>query len=255
MTVEQSQFRAALLDPLQPVPDDLLGPDGRPGTDRFSVYRNTVTVSLRDALGVAFPLVAKLIGPRNFRPLALDYARAHPPTSPLMMHYGASFPEYLAGVAALSHIGYLPDCARLDLAMRRSYHAADATPLSQARLAIDTPGLMALRLALMPATQVIRSQWPLHDIWAFNFVPDAPKPRAVAQDVLITRPEFDPAPHPLPPGGAAWLDALGRGQPFGAAHDAAVADTPGFDLAQTLALALSTSALADAPPQKGLMNE
>ena len=110
---------------------------------------------------------------------------------------------------------------------------------------------MALRLTPAPATIILRSRWPLHDIWRFNVEPGAPKPRAVAQDVMITRPEFDPQPHLLPPGGADWLQALAEGAPFGAAHDAVRASHPDFDLSKVLTLTLQTNALV-APPDKDI---
>jgi hypothetical protein len=238
----QAAFRAALLDANLPEPDGLTDGADAPAGARFSVYRNNVVVSLKDAMKTAFPLVAKLLGPENFDRLSGHFVRAHPPTSPLMMHYGAAFPAFLEAFEPLRHLGYLPDCARLDLALRQSYHAADSTPLDPALLA-DTGTLEDLRLALAPSSRVLRSVWPLFDLWAYNMRPNQPKPQATAQDVLVTRPGFDPAPHLLPPGAAIWLGRLAEGAAFGQAAEETARACPAFDLAQALSLALQTSAL------------
>ena len=244
MTVTQTEFRTALLDAETAVPTGLRDAEGGPAGARFSVYRNNVVVSLTEALATAFPLLRKLLGAETFGRLAAVYVRAHPPSSPLMMFYGEGLPEFLETFAPLAHIQYLPDCARLDLAMRQSYHAADAPPP-------DTEGLhdperaMQARFAIAPATRILRSPWPLFDIWAFNMQPDAPKPRAVAQDVLVARAEFDSAAHLLPDGAADWLEEIGHGCALGQAAEAALSKHPDFDLSASLTLALSSRALTD----------
>lgn len=244
MTVTQLQFRAAIFDAAQPVPAGLRDGPGQPAGRRFNVYRNNVAVSLTEAMHTAFPIITMLLGPANMDGLAALSLRAHPPASPLMMHYGEEFPAFIADLPQLAHLGYLPDIARLELAMRRAYHAADATPIdADALAAIPPEDLGNTRFTLAPAVQILRSDWPIHDIWQFHTVSDAPKPRAIAQDVLITRPEFDPVLAPLPPGGAACLLVLQDGQPLHAALEQAQAETDVFDFGPVLGLLLQGGAI------------
>lgn len=242
-TVTQDEFRAALLDATRPVPAGLGDGRGRPAGRRYAVYRNNVAVSLREALESAFPAVAKLIGPDAFARAAGLYLRQAPPDSPLMMHYGAGFPDFLAGLKPLAHIGYLADVARLEMALRQSYHASDAEALDPARLqGLDDDTLSGARLTLAPAIRVLRSPWPVLSVYRYTMQPGSPKPQARPEDVLVSRPGFDPEPHPLPPGAAPFVAALRAGTPFGAALEAASA---GFDLSATLSLLLSNGALSD----------
>ncbi|MEO9651480.1 MAG: DNA-binding domain-containing protein [Roseobacter sp.] len=243
MTVSQQTFRTALLDAEIPVPEGLRDAEGAAAGRRFSVYRNNVIVSLSEALATAFPLVRKLIGAESFHRLAMLYVRAHPPASPLMMFYGRHFPTYLEAFEPLRHLGYLPDCARLDLAMRQSYHAADSVPFDATPLQTGDQDAFETRMVLAPASIVLKSAWPLFDLWRFNTVPGAPKPRAVSQDVLVTRPDFDPQPHLLATGDAEWLERLNSGIPFGQATEQTLEHEPDFDLTQALTLALSSHAL------------
>ncbi|MEL7087593.1 MAG: DNA-binding domain-containing protein [Planctomycetota bacterium] len=244
MGASQTEFRAALLDPDAPVPDGLTDGNGTPTVKRFAVYRNNVTIALIEALRTAFPVLRKLLGDANFDQLAPLYARAHPPQSPLMMHYGQDMPAFLDGFAPLRHLGYLADVARLELALRQSYHAADAAALDPQALADCPPEtLMQSTLVLAPAVGLVPSQWPLFDIWRFNTQADAPKPRAIAQPVLITRVGFDPEPHALTAAQAAWVTACHAGATLTAAQNAAAAHDPDFDLAPLLGLLLQHGAL------------
>ncbi len=241
--IGQTEFTDALLDPGRAVPAGLIDPQGQTAPKRFAVYRNNVAVSLTEALGTAFPVIAKLLGPQNFQTLAGVFLRRHPPASPLMMFYGAEMPAFLEDFPPVQSLGYLPDIARLELALRHAYHAADAPALDPAALqALAPEALMGAQVTLCPATRVVRSPWPIHAIWAFNMTVGAPKPQMAAQDVLITRPDYDPQQWLLPPGGADFLDAL-RDQPFGAAVEAGAAHAD-FDLTATLRVLLDSGALS-----------
>lgn len=246
MSLYEQPFRGGLLNPADPAPDCLKGPRGKPAGRRYDVYRNNVTVSLIAALRTAFPLVLKLLGRTTFDQIAAQHVRAAPPRSPLMMHYGAEFPAFLEASEPLTHLGYLADCARLDLALRASYHAASAATFDAEILTSD-PG--SAQLCIAPATQIVRSPWPLYDIWLFNQDVDAPHPGAEAQDVLITRPGFDPVLHPLPAGAADWLGHVAEGMTLDDAFDATLAAHPTFDLTAALTLALSANVFA-APTEK-----
>ncbi|MDU8943414.1 HvfC/BufC N-terminal domain-containing protein [Ovoidimarina sediminis] len=244
MTVGQDQFAVALLDPGQPVPPGLSDPEGRSAGKRFDVYRNNMAVSLTEALETAFPVLRKLLGEENFRKVASVFLRAHPPASPLMMFYGDAMPGFLETFPPVAQWGYLPDVARLELALRHAYHAADSTPIDPTCLQALAPDqMMTARVALSPALRLVRSPWPIHALWRYNMEPGGPKPAPGPQDVLVVRLEFDPDPVLLPPGAAAFIAALSEGAPLGSAFDAALADHPDFDLTTTLGLLLGAGAL------------
>ncbi|MEM6657454.1 MAG: DNA-binding domain-containing protein [Pseudomonadota bacterium] len=243
MTISQTEFSAALLDASMAVPDGLLDAADQPAGRRFSVYRNNVAVSLTEAMQQAFPVITKLLGTQNMDGLSGMFLRQHPPSSPLMMFYGEDFPKFLSDMPQLSHLPYLPDVARLELALRRSYHAADSAAAAADALAVSPEDVLRASLTFAPAMRVIRSDWPIYAIWRFNTQADAPKPQARAEDVLITRPEYDPLPQELPPGGAHWIAHLIAGDTIGDAFEKTATDTPGFDLGTTLALLLQGGAI------------
>lgn len=244
MSVSQAIFHEALLSPQAEVPDGLTDGLGRPAGRRFAVYRNNVAASLTSALELSFPAVAKLIGTQNFRTLAGVFLRQHPPSVPMLSQYGSEMPDFLQDFAPLAQLGYLPDVARLEQAIRLSYHAADAAPADPAQLQmLPAEALAEIRFALAPAVRLLRSRWPIHAIWAFN-LKDGPKPMAGAQNVLILRPDFDPELHVIPDGAACFIENLSSGSPLSAAQEAALEADPAFDLSSTLGLLLTGRAIS-----------
>ena len=238
--IDQTTFRSGLLNPAAPIPEGLTDGHNQPAGRRYGVYRNNVTVSLREALAEGFPSIVSLIGRENFDHLARAYLRQSPPTSPLMMHYGAEFPDFLDAVEQLSHLPYLADVARIDVAMRQSYHAADGTGIDASALqALDQETLLATRFVFAPSMILLRSQWPIGSIWHYT-LRGGDKPTGVAEDVLILRAEYDPELFILGPGAGDVLHALHSGTAFGAAIDAG---GDAFDLAALLHLLLTQNAI------------
>lgn len=237
----QAEFAAALLDPARPVPAGLVDPMGRPAGKRFAVYRNNVAVSLTRALEQGFPVVRALVGEAFFAAMAGVFLRTHPPRDKLLMLYGTEMPEFLAHFPPVAHLPYLADVARLELALRESYHAADTPPLPTAVLAGLAPAaLMAARVTLAPALRLIRSDWPVLSIWLANTRGTPPPCARAAEDVLILRPAFDPEPRLLPAPGAAFVAAVMQGQTVARAVDSA---GPTHDLTATLSMLIAGGAL------------
>ena len=237
----QTQFVTALLSPTTPPPDGLTNPDGSPAQKRFDVYRNNVAVGLSDALEQAFPVVRKIVGAEFFRAMAAVYVRNFPPSSPLMMFYGAEMASFLKGFEPVKGLPYLADVARLELALRQAYHAADATPIAAEALGSLAPDqLMRTKLRFAPAVKLLGSRSPLYAIYAANTGAASGKIVNEAESVLVTRPQFDPVAQKLTPASAKFVAALLSGETLGAAMAAGGRD---LDLPATLGLLFAQSAI------------
>ncbi len=241
MSVGQTAFTQALLNPEAAIPVGLIDPQGRPAGKRFNVYRNNVIVSLIDAMETAFPVIQKLIGAENFRNLSGAYVRQHPPDNPMLMFYGKAFPAFLEGSAQLAHVPYLADVARLELARRIVYHAADASPIAGDALGTIAPdALMATTFEFAPAMQIVPSAFPIAAIWHFNMTEGASAPEAMAETVLITRPALDLEMSVIGADQAIFLTALQNGETLGAAYEAATHTDDTFDLSAAIVLMLQS---------------
>jgi hypothetical protein len=161
---------------------------------------------------------------------------ANPPRSPVLTEYAIDFPEFVARFPPAAAVPYLADVARIEALRIRAYHAADAVPVPVAayRELFEAPeGLETIRLDLHPASGWFRSGYAAYSIWrAHQDLPDMADARLAdidvehPEEVLICRPGLEVTVTPVPDGAVAWLDALRRGQPLGAAfQEAHIAST------------------------------
>jgi hypothetical protein len=242
-------FASALIRPDQETPSVVAGPNGKAAVKRYSVYRNNVTVSMIEALAATYPAVLRITGIDFFRAMACAHIRATPPTSPLLFEYGRDFPAFIERYEYARSMPWLADTARIERAWLDAYHAADAKPLSPAALAaVPKERLADLVFAVHPATRIVCSQFSAVTIFAGNRSSepvgriDASSP----EDALITRPDLDVAVRHLPPGGAVFLTHLISGHSFSEAAASALAASPAFDLAGSIAGMLQAGAFTAA---------
>ncbi|MCB1489722.1 MAG: putative DNA-binding domain-containing protein [Bauldia sp.] len=244
----QAEFAAALRDPTIPPPRDVVGPDGRPAPRRFAVYRNNVFVALGNALAGSFPAVERIVGEDFFRAMARAYIIETPPTSPVLMDYGVTFPDFIARFEPASSLPYLPDVARLERAWRESYHAADREPLAPAVLAaVPSDALPDTGFVFHPSLRLVTSRFPIISIWRMNVsdVPPSPVDFSLGEDALIVRPDAEVEVRVVPPGGAAFVNALAAGETLGSAAVIGEDSDSRFDLSGNLAGLIGAGAIVD----------
>ncbi len=242
----QAEFAAALLDPAAPVPAGIVAPGGRPAPRRFAVYRNNVISALANAVASSFPAVRRIVGDDFFRAMAWAYVLAEPPTSPVLLDHGATFPDFIARFPPAGSLPYLPDVARIERRWRESYHAEDAEPLPPTALSeLAEAALPGLIFELHPSLRLVRSPWPAVTVWRMNVsdVPMTPVDFTVAEDALIVRPGAEVEVRIVPPGGAAFVTALAAGDTLLAAAETAQAADQRFDLAGNIAGLFAAGAL------------
>jgi hypothetical protein len=234
----QAEFAAALLDSQRPVPSGCLGPDGKPDQKRFAVYRNNVMSSLTEALRESYPAVDRLIGEEYFRALAPLYVARYPPTSPVLLEYGANFPGFLATFEPLQSLPYLPDVARIESAWLEAYHAADAVALDPRCLArVSSARAEDLHFIAHPSLRVVRCAYPALTIWRNNTADGMAQPVDLAaggEDAFVLRIEADVEVRAITKGAAELLTALAAGFSLGEAAAATLRVWPSFDLVSHL---------------------
>jgi len=153
----QRSFGGALLGGPLPVGAD---------AELLRIYRNTCHGTLTTALALSFPAVHRLVGAAFFENCAAAFIPIHPPRRAYLNDYGQEFPAFLGSYGPAAVLSYLPEVARLEWAVNRALHAADAAALDVAALsAIDPDEVPTLRFLPHPAVSVLYVALPADAIW------------------------------------------------------------------------------------------
>lgn len=234
----QKDFAAALLAPAGPAPRGLVGPDREPDVKRFEVYRNNVFVGLIDALKAAFPAVCRIVGDEFFAAMAHRYVALEPPCSPVMLEYGSTFAAFVETFEPARSVPYLADIARLERAWVEAYHAAESRPIAVACLGSVPPQrLPQLSFTLHPSLRVVRSPFPIVQIWQTNIdggIPVAIDIDGGGEQALVIRPDAEVEVRRVTFGAATFIQSLSAGASIALATSLARDDDPCFDLARAL---------------------
>jgi hypothetical protein len=216
-------------------------------TSPMSIYRNTVLLGAVEALGDNFPVIRALLGDDAFAALAAAHAEVAPPASPVLAHYGARFPRWLAEHPIAEELPYLADVAECERLWAEALHATDADPLALAMLEhVTGDDLLRLPLALHPATRIGWHATPAMAIWlahqdgvAGEIAPDW-RPTGA----LFTRPRLSVSGAEIGAAEHRLLSGIGRGETLGEAAAAAASLAPDADIGSCFAGLVQRGAFA-----------
>jgi len=164
----------------------MFGETGREkeAVDRFSIYRNNVTLSLSEAIADTFPVVRRLIGDNCFNAAAVAFIRAHPPSQPSLLFYGEGFIDFIKTWPACSELDYISDVAQLEWNYIRAFHADDKGLMDNSVLQQIAPeSLGEVVFSIHPSVLLMRPEWPVDSIWEENL-----KPQVATLDLHILSP-------------------------------------------------------------------
>jgi hypothetical protein len=206
----------------------------------IDVYRNNYRGNLHDALAGAYPVIEQLVGKDFFRLLTRQFIGQHPSRSGNLHHYGEEMASFVADFEPVRGLVYLADIASLEWACHCAYFADDAATLDIGKLAqIPPEHYPDLILFAHPACHVLRSRYPIADIW------HAHQPGALgdfhidldsgASRALVIRLDDAVQVSLLTDANAEWLSSIQAGSTLGAATAATLERYPDFDLQSGLA--------------------
>ncbi len=157
--------------------------DGLAPVARLSIYRNTATGVLVNAIRLAFPAVQRLVGAECFEGAVRRFIDASPPDSAWLDEYGATFPAFLAQLPETASVPYLAGVAYLEWQVNSVLHAPALPTLDLPRLALlDDDALGALRLCPHPAVRLAHFAFPADAIWRAVLEQDAPAMHSIRLD-------------------------------------------------------------------------
>jgi hypothetical protein len=234
----QQSFAAGLLGRPAEFPFSLRASTAARAESGLAVYRNNVAAGLIKVVATRFPVVRRLVGDDTFGAAVRAFIAAEPPRSPVLIHYGDGFPQFLRRLGRDACIGYVADIAELEVARGSAYHAADVDPLpADAFAGLAAERLADIRLSLHPSVVLMQSRFPIVSVWQANQGSEELALRQWrAEAALVARPRLEVEVWRLPSGGYEFLTQLSRGSTLSEAVDAAVGETPDFDLTVNLSL-------------------
>ena len=165
LELQRALCSALLSAPNAAVPPGILA-NGIDPAARLDIYRSNVIGNLTGALKLTFPAVERLVGAEFFAAVAARFLAVAPPAKPNLYDWGSEFPAFLASFPPAASLPYLPDVARLEWAVGRALHAAEAPViglLDLAELAANNQAGVCFRSH--PSVSPLALSHPAYQIW------------------------------------------------------------------------------------------
>ncbi len=241
----QENFKDTLLQPATGIKDcsqeflELFEDGDISIQDRLKVYHNNVVGSISAALCATFPLLENLVGLDFLKAMARAFLFENPPKGGCLHFYGAGFDKFIETYEPATAFPYLPDIARLELAVNTAYYARDDKTLKADTLSnIPEENLENLILSPRDSVVLVDSRYPLLEIRDFCVdAADKDTPVLVGRSktfLMVFRPELDVYFVPLDEYEYNLLQQLFEHNPLGAAVDHTLCQYPDFDFADFL---------------------
>jgi hypothetical protein len=139
---------------------------------RFDVYRGGYPARIEAAVADTYPAVAHLVGAAALRGLVARYARALSRHSYNLNDVGAELSTFLKRDALTERLPFLPDLALLEWRIAQAFHAFESGRFDARALAAWTiDDFQGARLGFQPSLAVVRSRWPIVELWEARDTP------------------------------------------------------------------------------------
>ena len=127
----------------------------------LAAYRANAHALAHRALAAACPTVEAMVGADQLPGLARAFWQAHPPDCGDIAEWGQALPDWLATQPALADWPWLPDAARLDLAIHHGERAEDADFDAPSLALLGEHDPAELLLHWLPGSTLVRSAYPV----------------------------------------------------------------------------------------------
>lgn len=141
--------------------------------ERWHVYAHGYMARIVEVVGLEYAAIHRILGEEAFEALLARYLGVFPPRSFDLGRVGNRLAGFLEFDRLTVELPFLPDLAQLERKIAECFVAADDTPATWESLRRRSPEeLLRLRFGLLPGVAVLRSAWPLHELWACRFEED-----------------------------------------------------------------------------------
>ena len=207
-----------------------------PPAVQIEVYRNNLRENYRKCLTNAYPIVERLVGEMCFRDLAAQYSRQYPSTNSDLQFFGKTFSVLLNKLYGESEFAYLPDVARLEWAIEEALIVPRSSAMEIGALSqVDASEHSRLRFLLRPGLSLIRTNYPVLEIWQANQADDERVVNLAAggEQLVVMREGESAEIRRLDAGAYALAECFADGLSLSLASERLDADK-GFDLSASL---------------------